>query len=115
MKLMSTVNLSPEEQKILRELKLDLVQLLGKERLKLILFGSKSRGDYGVKSDTDVAIIIQDLTKKLKNLILERVADLEFKHAMSLSVLVLSDADFDALKKRERAIALNIEREGIAL
>jgi hypothetical protein len=46
---------------------------------------------------------------------LSRVADIEFKHLRSLSTLILSEEDFLLLKKRERRIAIDIEREGIPL
>jgi hypothetical protein len=43
------------------------------------------------------------------------VADIEVKYLTPLSVLVLSEADFELLKKRERRIAFDIEKEGILL
>jgi hypothetical protein len=52
---------------------------------------------------------------KLKGQILDEVAELELEHHMPLSVLVLSEEQFNHLKKRERRIALDIEREGIPL
>jgi hypothetical protein len=43
------------------------------------------------------------------------IADFELKYLTPLSTLVLSDDDFEFLKKRERRIALDIEKEGILL
>jgi predicted nucleotidyltransferase len=81
----------------------------------MVLFGSMARGDYHDESDVDVAIIVRGLTRKLKSQILDEVAKLELEHHMPVSVLVLSDEEFNRLKKRERRIALDIEREGIPL
>jgi len=99
----------------LRELKESLETFLGDRLLRMILFGSIARGDYTDESDIDVAIIIRGLTRELKHQVLDRVAEIELKHLMPLSVLLLSEDEFDRLKRRERRIALDIEREGVPL
>jgi predicted nucleotidyltransferase len=100
---------------ILRELKRSLGSSLGDQLVSMVLFGSMARGDYHDESDIDVAVIVHGLTRKLKGQILDEVAELELKHHMPLSVLVLSEEEFNRLKKRERRIALDIEREGVSL
>ena len=100
---------------ILRELKRSLESFLGDQLVSMVLFGSMARGDYHDASDMDVAVIVHGLTRRLKGQILDEVAELELEHHMPLSVLVFSDEEFNHLKKRERRIALDIEREGISL
>jgi predicted nucleotidyltransferase len=100
---------------ILRELKRSLESFLGDRLVSMVLFGSMARGDYHDASDMDVAVIVHGLTWKLKGQILDEVAELELEHHTPLSVLVFSDEEFNHLKKRERRIALDIEREGIPL
>jgi uncharacterized protein len=97
-----------------KDLKESLKDFLG-ERVRLILFGSRARGDCDSDSDIDVAIIVRDLDRDLKDQILERVADIELKYLTPLSALVISEGEFDFLKRRERRIALDIEKEGIPL
>jgi predicted nucleotidyltransferase len=99
----------------LRELKESLETFLGDRLLRMILFGSIARGDYTDESDIDVAIIIRGLTRELKHQILDRVAEVELNHLMPVSALLLSEEEFNRLKKRERRIALDIEGEGIPL
>jgi predicted nucleotidyltransferase len=103
------------EDKELRELKENLQRLLGDRLLRMVLFGSRARGDHGVESDYDIAIIVRGLTRELKHQIFDEVAEVELEHLMPLSVRVLSENEFDHLKKRERGIALDIDREGISL
>ena len=105
----------PEENKALIELKDDLRGLLGHSLVRLSLFGSRARGDYDDESDIDIAIIVRGLSRKLKNQILHRVAEIELKYLVPMSTLVFSEEDFSRLKKRERRIALDIETEGIPL
>jgi predicted nucleotidyltransferase len=99
---------------MLIELKAVLKEFLG-ERVALILYGSQARGDYSAESDIDIAIIVQGLTRDIKNQILNVVADIEIAYFTPLSTLVLSEESFEFLKKRERRIALDIEKEGISL
>ena len=99
----------------LRELKESLEALLGDRLLRMVLFGSLARGDYNDESDMDVAIIIRGLTRELKHQILDKVAEVELNHLTPVSVLILSEDEFNRLKKRERRIALDIEREGVLL
>ena len=83
----------------LRELKESLETFLGDRLLRMILFGSIARGDYTGESDIDVAIIIRGLTRELKHQILDRVAEVELNHLMPVSALLLSEEEFNRLKK----------------
>lgn len=99
----------------LQELKTSLTARLGTSLVKLVMFGSRARGDYDDDSDIDIAIVIKGLDSKLKNEIIDLIADIEVEYLVPLSTLVLSQFDFDNLMKRERRIALDIDCEGIAL
>jgi len=101
--------------KVLIELKRAMREFLGDRMVRLTLFGSRARGDYDDESDMDIAIIVRALTRELKNQILEKVAEIELKYFTPISAIVLSEEEFNRLKKRERRIALDIEREGVNL
>jgi uncharacterized protein len=105
---------SPGEKSFVKALKGSLKGVAGIHP-RLILFGSRARGDFTEESDIDLAIIVPGLTRKSKNEILNKVADVELNYLTPLSTLVISEEDFNTLKKRERRIALDIEREGIPL
>ncbi len=100
---------------LLSELKARLTRFLEGTTFRLVLFGSRARGDYDEDSDIDVAIIVEGLSHGLKDGILDLVTDLELEREKPLSPLVLSQHDFEALRARERRIALDIEEEGIAV
>ncbi|MDH4268549.1 MAG: nucleotidyltransferase domain-containing protein [Deltaproteobacteria bacterium] len=105
---------SLDESRALRELKDSLKEFLG-DRIRLVLYGSRARGDYVNESDIDIAVIVRNLNRELKNQILDKIADVELKYLTPLSTLVLSEDDFTSLKNRERRIAMDIEKEGIPL
>ena len=112
---MDSNTFSVDEKKALMELKDSLNEILGDRIIGLILYGSRARGDHDKESDIDIAIIIRGLTRKLKNQMFDRIVDIELKYLTPLSTLVLSEEDFEFLKKRERRIALDIDKEGIPL
>lgn len=104
-----------QRTKQLGELKRILENLLTPQAFKMILFGSRARGDYLDESDVDVAILVRGLTREMKNRILNRVAEIELAYLLPIAVVVFSEEEFDHLKKRERRIALDIDSEGIPL
>jgi predicted nucleotidyltransferase len=104
-----------ERKRELGELKKNLEDLLGPQGFKMRLFGSRARGDENKDSDVDVAILVPGLTREMKSRIFDVVAEIELEYLLPISVLVFSQDEFDHLKKRERRIALDIDREGIPL
>jgi len=102
-------------EKILADLKESMQKMVGDRLIKLVLYGSRARGDFSEGSDMDVAIVVRGLSGDMKHRMLNEIADIEFEHLRSLSTLILSEEDFLMLKKRERRIAADIEREGIPL
>ncbi|MBN1102211.1 MAG: nucleotidyltransferase domain-containing protein [Deltaproteobacteria bacterium] len=107
--------LEKERKEQIEGLKQNLETLLGPHTFKMLLFGSRARGDYCDASDFDVAIVVRGLTREMKQLVLEKVAESELTYLLPLSALVLSEEDFGVLRQRERRIAMDIEREGIPL
>ncbi len=82
------------ETKALKELKEMLSGLLGDKLLSLVLFGSRAMGDYDSSSDIDIAVIVRGLSRSLKNRIFTKVAEIELKNLMPMSILVLSEEEF---------------------
>ncbi len=109
------LHLTEEEKQAIAEIKARVMLLAGKSLKGLYLFGSKARGDYHTDSDVDIAIIVEGLTRETKKSIIDIVADAEVENFVVISALVLPEADFRLLLERERRIALDIEREGIAI
>lgn len=107
--------LTRRDRAALRELKTKVEEFLGDQLQRIVLFGSKARGDAEADSDLDIAILVRKLTKKRKDQMLNLIADIEIKHLVVISALVLSIENFNRLKSRELRIALDIESEGIPL
>jgi hypothetical protein len=98
----------------LGSLKAKLIALFGVRLQKLVLFGSYARNQFNEESDVDVLVLLDTLSPGER----ERVVDEAVRCStgeMFLSPLILTTAQFDALRARERLIALDIDREGIAV
>jgi hypothetical protein len=102
-------------EKVLKELRNRMESQLGDRLVRIVLFGSRARGDFDVESDIDIAIIVRDLPRELRHQILDSVAELEMEYLTPVSVHILSESEFERLRRRERRFALDIEREGVPL
>jgi predicted nucleotidyltransferase len=102
-------------EEVLKELRKRVEGQLGDRLVRMVLFGSRARRDFDIESDIDIAMIVRDLSRELKHQILDSVAEIEMKYFTPLSVHILSESEFERLKKRERRFALDIEREGVPL
>ena len=104
-----------EVRTALAALKEQLESLLGRALVKLVLYGSRARGDADPDSDVDVAIVFRSTDRDTRNRILDVVARVELDSGVPLSTLILPEEEYRRLLGQERRIALDIEREGMAL
>jgi len=70
--------LEENEKLALYELKFKFESLLW-YKPTIILYGSKARGDFDTDSDIDVAVVVENLTKDIKEQILDIVVEIEIK------------------------------------
>lgn len=108
-------SLSSAEQKALGSFKKEMSHICGKAVFRLHLFGSRARLEGNEDSDVDVLVLLSKENNRLKIKIWDAAYAIFAKTGIYLSPLVLSDAQFNHLKSRERLIALEIERDGIAI
>lgn len=108
-------NLSPIEKKALSAFKDKLIHQHGNEVLELRLFGSRARSQGDEESDLDIAVVVSEENGKLRRNIYDLAYDISLASGVNLSPLVISAKKLAWLNSIERAIALDIEREGVKL
>lgn len=82
--------------------------------LRLILFGSRARGDAKQDSDIDVLIVLKSLNQdkdKYKNMI-NLVSDLCLEYGLLISCVYVSESQF---KSEKSPLMINVHKEGILL
>jgi predicted nucleotidyltransferase len=98
---------------VLKRLRGALDDLFGERIERVVLFGSRARGDAGEDSDYDVAVFLRDLTDRWHEL--DRLADLRVDFLEDIGVFI--DAKpYPAGAYCDRTILMReIRREGVDL
>lgn len=88
----------------------------GPRLVSIRLFGSYARGDATADSDVDCLVLLDRVDPTDDRAITDLSADLVWQiGGVVISPLIMSAADFDTWKSRERRTPLEIEREGVLL
>lgn len=79
------------------------------------MYGSAARGERREESDVDILVVIDGLTWEEKRSVWDEATNVNIRCDALLSPLVMTPDELKELRRRERRIALDIEKEGIAL
>lgn len=107
--------LSPQEQKALLKFRGEVQKICGPQGWELKLFGSRARKEGDENSDIDILVLLEKYDEHQKIQIWDAAYFTFTETDIMISPLVLSFQKFEGLKKRERRIAKEIEKEGISL
>jgi len=108
------ISLTEKEKKAITELVQGLKKLYGENLSRVILYGSKARGETTNGSDIDIAIIgkrFEDSSMEIKRTI-NIVANVSLKYDLLIAVVPLSEKEFE---KCDIPFIINVKREGIKL
>jgi uncharacterized protein len=105
-----TVMLKSEEREMLKRFKREVKKVLGGRLDRVVLFGSRSRGDAAPDSDFDVLVTVQNLQERDRKRVFEIAADLSLEHDTVLAVLLVPANDFT--EDRYFYLYENIQKEG---
>jgi len=80
---------------------------------RIIIYGSKTRGDFSEDSDIDLLFITEtELSRSLKYQILDRIYNYELKNDIVISALFITESDFN---KKVNPFLRQVKKEGIIL
>ena len=107
----------PVVRAALREFDRKLRGRFGRDYLKLVLFGSRARGDNEAGSDADVAVILRGpITNRwsLKRLMIQETYPILLETGLYIQAWPLEEGELeDPEKSSNPALLQNIVREGI--
>ncbi len=86
---------------------------LGAHLKRVVLFGSKARGDDTPESDYDCLAVCDEITHELRDAIDELAGDLLFEHNAVFSIFPITEAAYR--HKVFDPLLMNIRREGRVL
>jgi len=86
------------------------------DRLREVrLFGSYARGDADEDSDVDVLVVVDDLTNLEIGVVAGEAAPIILACGIALAPLPMSTERISELRRTGRALALDLDREGIVV
>ena len=114
MKTLNDLNLSEKERRCIEEAAAVLKSELPVTRV--VLFGSKARGDAQPDSDIDLLVLTScPATTELCHSVSDRLADINLQNDVMLSSVVVSEQDWSDGLVRYMLIHEEVERDGCDL
>jgi predicted nucleotidyltransferase len=111
-------HLTPNERAGLAAFMHRLHQDYGANLLRVILFGSKARGDFDDQSDLDVLVVVrmsgEDYWQHWRRIV-DLACEVELAYSLVISSIIKNEHDYTKLCEHRSLLARNIERDGIAL
>ncbi len=105
-----------EHQLALREFGEGARRAFGGRLVRLVLFGSTARGITHEDSDVDVLVLVSPRERGDGHRAVDAAVEVMLRRPdVVLSPLVMTPEELDQLRRSERRLALDIDREGIPL
>lgn len=89
--------------------------LCGDRLLRVILFGSKARGDSHPESDIDLLVVVQGALDGLKESLGQLSYDISLEYGVVLSDFVVDEQRYRWMSQHCEPLLVEVEREGIEL
>lgn len=109
------MELSVSEKHIVEEFKRQVEQRFPGELIRVVVFGSKVRGDATRESDVDVLVVIHSEGWRLGDEIRSLGYALELEHGVVLSIQVMSERHYEELRLFGSQFFKAVEREGVSV
>lgn len=85
------------------------------EVLKIVVFGSRIRGDFRESSDMDVMVIIRNMEIETKNAVVRILHDVELQYDVPISPVIYTRNEYEMNKRLKSNFIEQVENEGIVL
>ncbi len=111
-------HLDRNEQAALQALVTRLLQRYNGHVLRVVLFGSKARGDADAESDLDVLIVVCVPEKSYWQhwrQIADMAWEVEFEYSVVMSIIIKTPIEYEQMQRDRLLLYRNIERDGVIL
>lgn len=110
-----SVFLTEAEQAAVESVVESLVGTLGENLIRLVIYGSKVRGDYSEDSDIDLLVLVKQVSSEQRMLIYDRLLDLELRYESRISLVFFSEYEYERNLELESFFIENVNRDGVDL
>lgn len=93
----------------------ELRRRYGDAVLDVRLFGSFARGGADEASDVDVAVVLESVDWETRRDVIDLATDTGLPHQLLLSPTVFDRETWETWRRQERALVMDIDREGVPL
>lgn len=111
-------HLNANERRALQAFIAQLRQRYGKDLRRVVLFGSKARGDFDDESDLDVLVVVRTPGGEFWPL-WQQIADIawkvEFEYGVVLTTIIRSPAEYRQMQRDNLLLFRNTDRDGVVL
>jgi predicted nucleotidyltransferase len=106
--------MNPKVQSIMREMQRSLKDIYGERLVRIMLFGSHSRGDATPGSDIDALIVLKGAVKPGQEIARTGgiASELSLKHDVVISCTFVSAERYET---EQSPLLINVRREGVAV
>ena len=90
----------------------------GSDLLRVVLFGSKARGDFDEESDLDLLVVVRmgnGDDRQYWNEIVDLAWRVELAYGIVTSLVIKDVANYDMMREHQLLLARNIEQDGVNL
>jgi uncharacterized protein (UPF0332 family)/predicted nucleotidyltransferase len=90
----------------------------GDDLLRVVLFGSKARGDFDSESDFDVLVVLRmedEAYFRESREICNFTADVDLAYGVVISPLIKTEPDYKTMRRDNLLLSRNIEHDGVIL
>jgi predicted nucleotidyltransferase len=105
--------MNPGEDKNLEIFLEKLREEFGRHLQKVILFGSRARGDHSEESDYDCLLILDEVTPEVKEILNAIEGEMLYEYGAVFSAFPLTLEDLE--RKRFEPFIMNVRKEGVML
>jgi len=107
--------LTPREQQALDAFKARLLHTFNGGVARLLLFGSKARGDAHQRSDVDLLLVLRRDDRRAQDALADMTLDIMMEYHIDLSVMTLSQREFRRLSQPPTSFMYTVLHDGIRL
>jgi predicted nucleotidyltransferase len=107
--------LDTNEKKAVDEFTQSVKAAFGDSIKRLLIYGSKARGNFHKESDIDILVLLEQEDYQARNQISDIAFDLLLKYGVLISPRVINTIEYAKLCRWQTAFIRNVDKDGVPI